>query len=122
MLSLQTNSAGLAAVNALSKAGRVQSIAATCLSTGYSVNSAMDDAVGLQIAMRLASQMFGTQTAMRNIQNGISLMQIADSVVDGMTTWFVRMRDFALQVRDASTTTADRESLQSEFTQLYADV
>lgn len=119
MLSLQTNMPGLAAVNALGKAGRAQANAATRLSTGYRVNSAMDDAAGLQIATRLASQMSGTQTAMRNIQNGISLMQVADSVVDGMTTLFGRMRDLAIQAADASSTRADREALQSEFTQLY---
>lgn len=119
MLSLQTNNAGLAAMNALSRAGRAQAIAATRLSTGYRINSAMDDAAGLQIATRLASQMAGTQTAMRNIQNGISLMQVADGVVDGMTTLFGRMRDLALQAADGSTTKADKEALQSEFTQLY---
>ncbi|MYM81810.1 Lateral flagellin [Duganella sp. FT50W] len=119
MLSLQTNSPGLAAVVALTRAGRAQSIAATRLSTGYRVNSAMDDAAGLQIATRLASQMSGTQTAMRNIQNGISLMQVADSVVAGLTTLFSRMRDLAIQAADASTTRDDKLALQSEFTQLY---
>jgi len=56
---------------------------------------------------------------MRNIQNGISLMQVADGVMDGLSSLFGRMRDLALQAADASTTEDDKLALQSEFTQLY---
>ena len=76
MLSMRTNAASLSAQNALSRAVRANTIAATRLSTGYRVNSAMDDAAGLQIATRLAAQTSGMTLAMRNIQNGISLMQV----------------------------------------------
>lgn len=119
MLSVHTSSPSMAAMNAFSRASRAQSTAATRLSTGYRVNSAMDDAAGSQIATRLASQMSGTQVAMRNIQNSISLMQVTDGAIDGMSSLFLRMRDLALQAADASTTKADKLALQSEFTQLY---
>lgn len=119
MLSFHTSSPSMAAMNAFSRAGREQSTAATRLSTGYRINSAMDDAAGLQIATRLASQMSGTQTAMRNIQNGISLMQVTDGVIDSMGSLFLRMRDLALQAADASTTRDDKLALQAEFNQLH---
>lgn len=119
MLSLHTNSSSLAATNAFMHASRVQSVAATRLSTGYRINSAMDDAAGLQIATRLASQMSGTQVAMRNIQNGISLMQVTDGAIDGMTQLFTRMHDLAIQAADASSSHEDKLALQTEFTELF---
>ena len=119
MLSLHTNSASLSAVNAVSNASRAQSTAATRLSTGYRINSAMDDAAGLQIATRLRAQSSGMMVAQRNIQNGISLMQVADSVAGDMIAVFSRMRDLALQAADASTTQTDKAALQSEFVALY---
>lgn len=100
-------------------ASRVQSVAATRLSTGYRINSAMDDAAGLQIATRLASQMSGTQVAMRNVQNAISLMQVTDGALDSMTNLFSRMHDLAIQAADASSTHEDKLALQTEFTEMY---
>jgi flagellin len=119
MLSLHTSSSSLAATNAFEHASRAQSVAATRLSTGYRINSAMDDAAGLQIATRLASQMSGTQVAMRNVQNGISLMQVTDGALDSMTTLFSRMHDLAIQAADASSTHEDKLALQTEFTEMY---
>lgn len=122
MLSLRTSSATLDATNALTRAGRAQSVAATRLSTGHRVNNASDDAAGLQIATRLATQASGTQVAMRNIQNGISLMQAADGIAEGMIAAFSRMNDLAVQAADGSTTLADRTALQEEFKSLYEHV
>jgi flagellin len=79
----------------------------------------MDDAAGLQIATRLASQMSGTQVAMRNIQNGVSLMQVTDGVLDSMTKLFSRMHDLAIQAADASSSHEDKLALQTEFTEMY---
>ena len=119
MLSLHTSSPNLAANNAFEHAGRIQSMAATRLSTGYRINSAMDDAAGLQIATRLASQMSGTQVAMRNVQNGISLMQVTDGALDSLSTLVMRMHDLAIQAADGSSSHADKLALQTEFTELY---
>lgn len=119
MLSLHTNSPALAASNAFEQASRAQSVAATRLSTGYRINSAMDDAAGLQIATRLAAQMAGTQVAMRNVQNGISLVQVVDGALDSMTSIFSRMHDLAIQAADGSSSHADQLALQNEFTELY---
>jgi flagellin len=79
----------------------------------------MDDAAGLQIATRLSAQSSGMTMAMRNIQNGISLMQVADTVAGSMVDVFSRMHDLAIQAADASTTQADREALQGEFVALF---
>lgn len=119
MLSLHTSSSSLAAINAFDHASRAQSVSATRLSTGFRINSAMDDAAGLQIATRLASQMSGTQVAMRNIQNGISLMQVVDGTLESMTALFSRMHDLAIQAADSSSSHEDKLALQTEFTELY---
>lgn len=119
MLSLHTNSPALAATNAFGQAARAQSTSVTRLSTGHRINSAMDDAAGLQIATRLGAQISGTQVAMRNVQNGISLMQVTDGVLDSMTALFSRMHDLAIQAADSSSSHEDKLALQDEFTQLY---
>ena len=119
MLSMRTNVASLSAQNALTRAGVSQVSAATRLSTGYRVNSAMDDAAGLQIATRLAAQSSGMTMAMRNIQNGISLMQVADSVAGSLVDIFSRMHDLAIQAADGSSTKADKVALQEEFGAMF---
>ena len=119
MLSLRTSTSSLSAQNALNRAVVSQSTAATRLSTGYRVNSAMDDAAGLQIATRLAAQSSGMTMAMRNIQNGISLMQVADSVAESLVDIFSRMHDLAIQAADGSSTKADKEALQEEFGAMF---
>jgi flagellin len=94
----------------------------TRLSTGYRINSAMDDAAGLQIATRLKSQTSGMAVAMRNTQNDISLMQTASSAVDSIISLFGRMHDLAIQAADASSTQTDKEALQTEFVGLFQEV
>lgn len=119
MLSMRTNVASLSAQNALTRAAVSQSTAAIRLSTGYRINSAMDDAAGLQIATRLAAQSSGMTMAMRNIQNGISLMQVADSVAGSLVDIFSRMHDLAIQAADGSSTKADKAALQEEFVAMF---
>lgn len=119
MLSIRTNAVSLSAQNALSRAVQANAKSGTRLSTGYRVNSAMDDAAGLQIATRLAAQTSGMAVAMRNIQNGISLMQVADSVAGGLVDIFSRMHDLAIQAADGSSTQTDKEALQGEFVELF---
>jgi flagellin len=112
----------MAATRAADKSSRAASVAQTRLSTGYRVNSAMDDAAGLQIATRLKSQTSGMAVAMRNTQNDISLMQVASSAVDSIISIFGRMHDLAIQAADASATATDKEALQDEFVGLFQEV
>ena len=102
MLSLHTNAAALSAQNSISRTQMALSTSQTRLSTGFRVNSAMDDAAGLQIATRLKSQTSGMAVAMRNTQNSISMMQTAEGALDETTNILVRMKDLATQSADAS--------------------
>jgi len=122
MLSLRTNASAMAATRAADISSRAASVAQTQLSTGYRINSAMDDAAGLQIATRLKSQTSGMAVAMRNVQNDISLMEVANGAVDGIIGLFSRMHDLAIQAADASATPTDKEALQTEFVSLFQQV
>lgn len=115
MLSLHTNSAALSAQNSISRTQSSLSTSQTRLSTGFRVNSAMDDAAGLQIATRLKAQTSGMAMAMRNTQNSISMLQTAEGSFDEVTTMLIRMKDLATQAADASSTTKDITALQSEY-------
>lgn len=122
MLSLRTNTAALAATRVADISSRAAAVAQERLSTGYHINSAMDDAAGLQIATRLKSQTSGMAVAMRNTQNDISLMQVASSAVDSIISIFGRMHDLAIQAADASATPMDKAALQDEFVGLFQEV
>ncbi|GGY96202.1 flagellin [Pseudoduganella plicata] len=115
MLSLHTNAAALSAQNALSRTQSNLSTSMTRLSTGYRINSSMDDAAGLQIATRLKAQTSGQQVAMTNTQNSKSLLQTADGAFDEVTNMLVRMKDLATQAADVSSNADDKTAMQSEF-------
>src|SRR5471030_1333515 len=100
MLSIRTNNAAIAAANATNDASRAANTAQTRLATGYRINSAQDDAAGLQIVTRLKSQTSGMAVAMRNVLNDISLMQVASGTVDSIVTLFGRMHDLAIKAAD----------------------
>eukprot|EP01114_Cavostelium_apophysatum_P016962 TRINITY_DN4931_c0_g1_i2.p2 TRINITY_DN4931_c0_g1~~TRINITY_DN4931_c0_g1_i2.p2 ORF type:complete len:286 (-),score=89.83 TRINITY_DN4931_c0_g1_i2:8-865(-) len=115
MLSLHTNNAALSAQNSISRTQSSLSNSMTRLSTGYRINSAMDDAAGLQIASRLKAQTSGMAVAMRNTQNSTSMLQTAEGALDEVGNMLVRMKDLATQAADASSTSADKTAMQSEF-------
>jgi flagellin len=115
MLSLHTNNAALSAQNSISRTQSNLSTSMTRLSTGYRVNSAMDDAAGLQIASRLKAQTSGMAVAMRNTQNSTSMLQTAEGALDEVSNMLIRMKDLATQAADASSTATDKTAMQSEF-------
>jgi flagellin len=118
MLSLHTNAAALSAQNAISKTQSNLSTSMTRLSTGYRINSAMDDAAGLQIASRLKAQSSGMSVAMRNTQNATALMQTAEGALDEVSNIIVRMKDLATQAADTGSTTKDKTAMNAEFVEL----
>jgi len=118
MLSLHTNAASLSAQNSLSRTQSSLSTSMTRLSTGYRINSSMDDAAGLQIATRLKAQTSGMAVAMRNAQNSTSMLQTADGALGEVSNILVRMKDLATQSADASSTADDQKAMQSEFDSL----
>jgi len=122
MLSLHTNNASLAAQTSISKTQSTLSTSMTRLSTGYRINSASDDAAGLQIATRLKAQSSGMAVAMRNTQNATSMMQTAEGALGETSNILVRMKDLATQGADASATDADKTAMQSEYDALSREL
>ena len=115
MLSIHTNIAALYAQRAMGWAHSQLSTSMQRLSTGFRINSAMDDAAGLQIATRLSAQTSGMAVAMRNTQNSTSLLQTAEGAFGEVTSMLVRMKDLATQAADASSNQTDRDAMQSEY-------
>ncbi|ENM5730277.1 lateral flagellin LafA [Vibrio mimicus] len=117
-LSMHTNYASLVTQNTLGATGNLLNTAMERLSTGYRINSAADDAAGLQISTRLESQTRGMKVAMRNAQDGISMMQTAEGAMDEMTNIIYRMKDLATQASNGSASKADKAALNKEYQQL----
>ncbi|ENM5924549.1 lateral flagellin LafA [Vibrio mimicus] len=117
-LSMHTNYASLVTQNTLNNTGNLLNTAMERLSTGYRINSAADDAAGLQISTRLESQTRGMKVAMRNAQDGISMMQTAEGAMDEMTNIIYRMKDLATQASNGSASKTDKAALNKEYQQL----
>lgn len=122
MLSLHTNLAALSAQNSLTRNQETLSTSMTRLSTGYRINSAMDDAAGLQIASRLKSQASGMAVAMRNTQASTALLQVGEGAMNEVNEVLVRMKDLATQAADASSTASDKDAMQAEYDALTREV
>jgi flagellin len=118
MLSLHTNAASLSAQNSLTRTQGNLSTSMTRLSTGYRINSSMDDAAGLQIATRLKAQSSGMAVAMRNTQNSTSMLQTADGALSEVNNVLTRMKDLATQAADGSSSADDKTAMQAEYNSL----
>ena len=92
------------------------------LSSGLRVNSAKDDAAGLSIAERMNAQVRGSQVAIRNANDGISLAQTAEGALSKVGDALQRMRELAVQGRNATNTSADKDSLDKEFGELAKEI
>jgi len=122
MLSVNTNVASLNAQNNLAKSQNLLTTSLSRLSSGLRINSAKDDAAGLAISNRMTSQIRGLNQAARNANDGISLAQTAEGALDEVTNMLQRMRELAIQSVNGSNSTADRQSLNDEYTQLMAEI
>ena len=121
-LSVVTNTSSLNAQRNLTKSGNGLAVSMERLSSGMRINSAKDDAAGLQISNRLTSQINGLGVAQRNANDGISMAQTAEGAMQASTEILQRMRDLALQSANGSNSAADRESLQKEVTALQTEL
>lgn len=92
------------------------------LSSGLRVNSAKDDSAGLAIAERMQAQVRGMNVAMRNANDGISLAQTAEGALGKVSDSLQRMRELAVQARNATNTTDDKTSLDKEFGELAKEI
>ncbi|TCP15589.1 flagellin [Crenobacter luteus] len=115
MLSLHTNAAALFTKSNLNASQSGLTTAMTRLGTGFRINSAMDDAAGLQIATRLDAQSRGMSAAMKNTQNGISMLQTADGALSEVSNILLRMKDLATEAANGTASADDKTALQAEF-------
>ncbi len=121
-LTVNTNIASLNTQRNLSNSSNALQTSMQRLSTGSRINSAKDDAAGLQISNRLTSQINGLGVAVRNANDGISLAQTAEGALQQSTNILQRMRDLSLQSANGSNNKDDRESIQKEVSQLKQEL
>jgi len=118
---INTNVKSLVAQNSATIAGRQMGKAMEQLSTGKRINSASDDAAGLAISSRATSQIKGLDQAVRNANDGISLLQTAEGAMVEVTNMLQRMRELSVQSANDTNTADDRSYLDLEFQQLKAE-
>lgn len=121
-LTVNTNIASLNTQRNLSSSSNALATSLQRLSTGSRINSAKDDAAGLQIANRLTSQINGLGVAVRNSNDGISLAQTAEGALQQSTNILQRMRDLSLQSSNGSNSDSERTALNSEVGQLKKEL
>ncbi|MBY7948347.1 flagellin [Vibrio fluvialis] len=114
-ITVNTNVSALVAQRHLNTATDLLNQSLERLSSGKRINSAKDDAAGLQISNRLESQMRGLDVAVRNANDGISIMQTAEGAMQETTNLLQRMRDLSLQSANGSNSKAERVALQEEM-------
>jgi flagellin len=121
-LFVNTNISSLNAQRQMLNSSNTLDTAFQRLSSGLRINSAKDDAAGLQISDRLTSQINGLEQGNRNANDGISLAQTAEGSLDEMTNMYQRIRTLATQAANGSNTAADRAALQLEARQLGEEI
>lgn len=117
-ITVNTNVSALIAQRHLGSASEMLNQSLERLASGKRINSAKDDAAGLQISNRLESQMRGLDVAVRNANDGISIMQTAEGAMQETTSLLQRMRDLSLQSANGANSKADRQALQEEMSAL----
>ncbi|PKP97057.1 MAG: flagellin FliC [Alphaproteobacteria bacterium HGW-Alphaproteobacteria-13] len=122
MTVINTNVSALRAQNASRVANNMQSQAMERLSSGKRINSAKDDAAGLGIATRMNANIRGMNQAIRNANDGISLVQTAESAMGSVSNILVRMRELAMQAATDTLETSDRAAIQAEVAALTSQI
>ena len=117
-ITVNTNVSALVAQRHLNSATEMLNQSLERLSSGKKINSAKDDAAGLQISNRLETQMRGLDVAVRNANDGVSIMQTAEGAMQESTNLLQRMRDLSLQSANGSNSKAERIALQEEMAAL----
>ncbi|MCW8107588.1 flagellin [Alteromonas ponticola] len=119
---VNTNVSALNAQRQLFDTSNALSTSFERLSSGFRINSAADDAAGLQISDRMTSQVQGLKQAVRNANDAISISQTAEGALDETTTSLQRIRQLAIQSQSGINTDADREALQKEVAALKTEI
>ena len=122
MAVINTNTGSLYAQQAMTTNARGLSTVMQQLSTGKRINNAVDDVAGMAISTRLTSQIRGLNQAIRNTNDGISLIQTAEGATDQVTNMLQRMRELAVQASNDTNNTQDRSFLDLEFQALTSQI
>jgi flagellin len=122
MATINTNMAANIAANSMSRNERSMSQTMERLSTGIRINSAKDDAAGLAISSKMTSQINGLNQAVRNANDAISMLQVGEGAMKGVTDMLQRMRELAVQAISDSNTSSDRSALNAEYKQLSSEI
>ncbi|WP_419736690.1 flagellin domain-containing protein [Pseudomonas sp. COR18] len=117
-LTVNTNTTSLGVQKNLNRATDALSTSMQRLSSGLKINSAKDDAAGLQIATRMSSQIRGGNQAIQNANDGISVAQTAEGALQASTDILQRMRELAVKARNGTNATADQTATNAEFAQM----
>ena len=121
-LYVNTNSSSLNAQRMMANSTNALDTSYKRLASGLRINSAKDDAAGLQISDRLTSQINGLNQGNRNAQDGISFAQTAEGAMDEMTSMYQRIRTLALQSANGTNSAADRTAIQQEVDSLCSEI
>ncbi len=119
---INTNVSALYSQNAMKTNARAMSTAMEQLSTGTRVNSAKDDAAGLAIGQNMTSQIRGLNQAVRNVNDGINMMQTAEGAMVEQSNMLQRMRELAVQAMNGTYSNVQRSYLDKEFQQLTEQI
>ncbi|MDP2571077.1 flagellin [Vibrio penaeicida] len=121
-VTVSTNVSAMTAQRYLNKSTNDLNTSMERLSSGHKINSAKDDAAGLQISNRLTAQSRGLDVAMRNANDGISIAQTAEGAMNESTNVLQRMRDLAIQSANGSNSDADRRAINEEAVALQDEL
>ena len=121
-LFVNTNASSLNARRNLDNVTRDMDVTFRRLASGLRINSARDDAAGLQISDRLTSQINGLNQGNRNAQDGIAMLQTAEGAMEEITGSLQRIRVLAIQSANGTNSEADRQALQQEVAELSAEI
>jgi len=120
-MSIRTNLAAISSINSLNSTQKSLSSSLEKISSGLRINRAGDDAAGLGVATRMETDNTSLKQAMRNTNDGISLVQTAEGSLEQLTNILIRFRELSVQAANATYTTTDRGMIGTEMTQLQAE-
>ena len=121
-LVVNTNLLSLNAQRSLNRTQGKLGTSVARLSSGLRINSAKDDAAGMAISMKLTAHVRGLNQAVRNAQDGISVVQVAEGGMNEIHNILTRMRELSMQSATGTLSTADRTALQTEFSDLKSEI
>jgi flagellin len=121
-LAILTNAGSLRAQANLARTGRAMNQAIGRLSSGLRVQSAADDAAGLAVSENMRAQLKGFEQAMRNANDGISILQTAESAYQSISDTLIRMRELAVEAASDSLSNTERGFLDTEFQDLIVEI